>query len=147
MAYSHKQFMGDRQTKPGDLLQGTLDLLVMKTLARGPMHGYSIVEFIHETSEDVLRVEEGALYPALHRLELRGLLASEWGVSDNFPQSSREILPAYCSREETVSCGNRALGPHVDGHPPDSGDGVRRIYAMAHIILVAAKSAGAPPQI
>src|SRR6185369_7403982 len=75
--------MGDRESKPGDLLQGTLDLLVLKTLARGAMHGYSIAEFIHQISEDVLQVEEGALYPALHRLELRGLLASEWGVSEN----------------------------------------------------------------
>ena len=73
--------MGERNPKTGDLLQGTLDLLVLKTLTRGPMHGYAIAEFIQETSEDVLRVEEGALYPALHRLELRGLLASEWGVS------------------------------------------------------------------
>jgi PadR family transcriptional regulator PadR len=47
------------------------------------MHGYAVVEFIHQTSEDILHVEEGALYPALHRLELRGLLASEWGVSEN----------------------------------------------------------------
>lgn len=68
---------------PGDLLQGTLDLLIMKALARGAMHGYGVAEWIHQTSEDVLRVEEGALYPALHRLELRGLLSSEWGVSDN----------------------------------------------------------------
>ena len=69
--------------KPGDLVQGTLDMLVLKTLARGAMHGYGITEFIQSTSNDVLRVEEGALYPALHRLELRGLLASEWGVSEN----------------------------------------------------------------
>jgi transcriptional regulator len=75
--------MGDKESKSGDLLQGTLDLLVLKTLARGPLHGYAIAEFIHQTSEDVLRVEEGALYPALHRLELRGLLAAEWGVSEN----------------------------------------------------------------
>ena len=58
-------------------------MLVLKTLARGAMHGYAIAEFIQSTSNNVLRVEEGALYPALHRLELRGLLASEWGVSDN----------------------------------------------------------------
>ena len=74
--------MGDK-TKPGDLVQGTLDMLILKTLSRGRMHGYAVVEFIHQTSEDVLHVEEGALYPALHRLELRGLLASEWGVSEN----------------------------------------------------------------
>src|SRR5271157_3808657 len=69
--------------KPGDLVQGTLDMLVLKTVVRGAMHGYAIAEFIQATSNNVLRVEEGALYPALHRLELRGLLASEWGVSDN----------------------------------------------------------------
>src|SRR5437868_7019513 len=69
--------------KKDDLLQGTLDLLILKSLARGPMHGYGVAEWIHESSEDVLRVEEGALYPALHRLELRGLLAAEWGVSEN----------------------------------------------------------------
>jgi transcriptional regulator len=58
-------------------------MLILKTLIRGPMHGYAVVECIQQTSEDVLRVEEGALYPALHRLELRGLLAAEWGVSEN----------------------------------------------------------------
>ena len=68
---------------PGDLLQGTLDLLILKSMARGPMHGYSVAEWIHESSQDVLRVEEGALYPALHRLELRGLLSAEWGTSEN----------------------------------------------------------------
>jgi transcriptional regulator len=71
------------QDKPGDMVQGTLDMLVLKTVARGAMHGYAIAEFIQATSNNVLRVEEGALYPALHRLELRGLLASEWGVSEN----------------------------------------------------------------
>jgi PadR family transcriptional regulator PadR len=76
-------------TKPGEkpaekaLLQGTLDMLIMKAVSRGPMHGYAIVEFIQQSSEDVLRVEEGALYPALHRLELRGLLSGDWGVSEN----------------------------------------------------------------
>ena len=75
--------MGQSKTKEGDLVQGTLDMLVLKTLSRGAMHGYAIAEFIQLTSEETLRVEEGALYPALHRLELRGLLASEWGVSEN----------------------------------------------------------------
>ena len=75
--------MGDRYGLRGDLVQGTLDMLVLKTLTRGAMHGYAIVEFIQQTSDDVLRVEEGALYPALHRLELRGLLSAEWGVSEN----------------------------------------------------------------
>jgi len=61
--------------KSRDLLQGTLDMLILKALTSGAKHGYGIVELIHERSEDVLRVEEGALYPALHRLELRGWLA------------------------------------------------------------------------
>jgi PadR family transcriptional regulator, regulatory protein PadR len=75
--------MGEKKIEPGDLLRDTLDMLILKTLDRGAMHGYGIAEYIHERSDDALRVEEGALYPALHRLELRGLLGSEWGVSDN----------------------------------------------------------------
>jgi PadR family transcriptional regulator PadR len=75
--------MKAKRENPGDLLQGTLDLLILKALARGARHGYGVAEWIHETSRDILRVEEGALYPALHRLELRGLLRSEWGASDN----------------------------------------------------------------
>jgi transcriptional regulator len=58
-------------------------MLILKALARGPMHGYGVAEWIHQTSQQALRVEEGALYPALHRLELRGLLAAEWGASEN----------------------------------------------------------------
>ena len=65
------------------LLQGTLDMLILKTLSRGAMHGYAVAQFIQDSSRDVLCVEEGALYPALHRLELRGLLRAEWGTSDN----------------------------------------------------------------
>jgi PadR family transcriptional regulator, regulatory protein PadR len=75
--------MKEKKESPGELLQGTLDMLVLKALARGPRHGYAVAEWIHAASEDVLRVEEGALYPALHRLELRGLLAAEWGASEN----------------------------------------------------------------
>lgn len=75
--------MRKEKTESGDLLRDTLDLLILKTLARGEMHGYDIAEYIHERSQEVLRVEEGALYPALHRLEARGLLAAEWGLSDN----------------------------------------------------------------
>lgn len=71
------------EAKDTGLLQGTLDMLVLKTLTRGAMHGYAIAEHIQQTSEEILRVEEGALYPALHRLELRGWLAAEWGVSGN----------------------------------------------------------------
>ncbi len=65
-----------------DLLQGTLDVLILKTLSWGPRHGYAVARWIHQVSDDVLRVEEGALYPALHRLERRGWIESEWGLSD-----------------------------------------------------------------
>jgi transcriptional regulator len=66
-----------------DLLQGTLDLLVLKTLALGPQHGWGISQRIQQISEDVLRVNQGSLYPALHRLEEQGWIAAEWGVSEN----------------------------------------------------------------
>jgi len=66
-----------------DVLQGTLDLLILRTLARGPQHGYGIVVHIQKVSAEMLRVEEGSLYPALHRIEQAGWIRSEWGVSDN----------------------------------------------------------------
>lgn len=75
--------MGDAAGKPADILQGTLELLILRTLATGEKHGYEIAQWIHAASADALSIEEGALYPALHRLELRGLLASAWDVSDN----------------------------------------------------------------
>jgi transcriptional regulator len=86
--------MKDKRESPGDLLQGTLDLLILKALAKGSLHGYGVAEWIHDSSQDVLRVEEGALYPALHRLELRGLLASEWGTSDNNRRAKYYALTA-----------------------------------------------------
>ena len=66
-----------------DLLQGTLDVLILKTLAVGPMHGWGIAQRIQQLSEDVLRVNQGSLYPALHRLEEEGWIAAEWGISEN----------------------------------------------------------------
>ncbi len=66
-----------------DLIQGTLDLLVLKTLTWGPAHGYDVARWIQQVTGDVLRVEEGSLYPALHRLEKRGWIDAEWGLSDN----------------------------------------------------------------
>jgi len=66
-----------------DLLQGTLDLLILKTLTWGPMHGYAVARWISDTTDDDLQIEEGALYTALHRMEKRGWLESEWGVSEN----------------------------------------------------------------
>src|SRR6266567_5771904 len=76
--------MGPRKERSeGELVQGTLDMLILKTLAREPMHGYGIAQSIQQISDEVLRVEEGSLYPALHRLELDGLIDSEWGQSSN----------------------------------------------------------------
>jgi PadR family transcriptional regulator PadR len=66
-----------------DVLQGTLTLLVLRTLAHGPMHGYGITLHIHKVSNEILRVEEGSLYPALHRMEQEGWIAAEWRPSEN----------------------------------------------------------------
>ena len=71
------------KSETGELIQGTLEMLILKALVRGPMHGYAVGEWIQQTSQQVLKVEEGALYPALHRLELRGVLKAEWGTSEN----------------------------------------------------------------
>jgi PadR family transcriptional regulator PadR len=70
-------------TTKSELLQGTLDLLILKTLAAGAMHGYAIAERIQQRSDDVLVVEEGSLYPALYRMEEKGWIAAEWGKSEN----------------------------------------------------------------
>jgi PadR family transcriptional regulator PadR len=72
--------MGKQKT---DLLQGTLDLLVLKTLQAGPTHGWDIAQRIQQVSRDVLKVNQGSLYPALHRLEAQGWISSEWGASEN----------------------------------------------------------------
>jgi PadR family transcriptional regulator len=67
----------------GEIIPGTLEMLILKALYRGSQHGYGVAEWIEQTSQQVLKVEEGALYPALHRMELRGWLRSRWGASDN----------------------------------------------------------------
>lgn len=69
--------------KPTDLVQGTLDLLILKTTALEPMHGWAIAQRIRRVSRDVLQVNQGALYPALHRLEQQGWIKAEWGESEN----------------------------------------------------------------
>jgi len=66
-----------------DFLRGTLDLMVLKTLSWGPSHGYGIARWIEQCTDDVLEVEEGSLYPALHKLEEQGLITAEWGISEN----------------------------------------------------------------
>src|SRR5260370_16914851 len=75
------------------LLQGTLDLLILRTLLAGPAHGYAIAKHIQRTSEDLLQVETGSLYPALHRLEARGWITASWELSDKGKRASYYLLP------------------------------------------------------
>jgi len=89
-----------------NLLQGTLDLLILHALQRGAMHGYTIAQTIHLLSDDVLKVEEGSLYPALHRLELDGAIEASWGLSDNnrrakYYQLTRKGRKALAAQHET----------------------------------------------
>ena len=86
-------------TPPVELIPGTLDMLILKAVSRGPLHGYAIAQFIQTASDDVLRVEEGALYPALHRLEVRGWLRATWGTSDNNRRARFYRLSALGRRE------------------------------------------------
>ncbi len=85
-----------------DLLQGTLDLLVLKTVALEPMHGWGISQRIQQISEDVLRVSQGSLYPALHRLEVQRLIASEMGISENNRKARFYRITAAGRRRLTV---------------------------------------------
>jgi transcriptional regulator len=94
-----------------DLLQGTLDMLIMKVVALGPTHGYAIAQRLQQMSRDVLQVQQGSLYPALHRLEKRGWVRAEWAASE----TGRD------ARFYTLTRAERELGPAVrrnHGHPP-----------------------------
>jgi transcriptional regulator len=75
--------MGKRQPKTGEILPGTLDMMILKTLTRASRHGYGIAQAIHQMSDDELQVEEGSLYPALQRLEMQGWVQSEWRTTPN----------------------------------------------------------------
>ena len=108
------------QALHGEMLQGTLDLLILKTLAMGPAHGHTIAHAIERGSEEVLQVEHGSLYPALHRLEDRGWIASFWGTSENnrraryyrLTPKGRRQLEAQTNRwDEIVRAVNRILRP------------------------------------
>ena len=98
-----------------DLLQGTLDLLILRTLVMGPTHGHAIAKYIQRTSEDLLQVETGSLYPALHRLEAKGWIAASWELSDKGKRAryyrltpkGRKQLVAEQSKWEMFS---RAMG-------------------------------------
>ncbi len=104
----------------GELLQGTLDLLVLKTLAIGPAHGHTIAHAIARRSEAVLQVEHGSLYPALHRLEDRGWISSFWGTSENnrraryyrlTPKGRAQLAEQTSRWDEIVRAVNRILRP------------------------------------
>ena len=106
-----------------EMLQGTLDMLVLRTLVIGPAHGHTIAHAIERGSEDVLQIEHGSLYPALHRLENRGWIASFWGTSDNnrkakyyrLTPTGRKQLAAHTTRwEEIVRAIGRILKPSED---------------------------------
>jgi PadR family transcriptional regulator, regulatory protein PadR len=99
----------------GEILQGTLDMLILRTLVMGPAHGHTIAQVIEHTSENALEVEQGSLYPALHRLEDRGWLSSEWGVSENNRKAKFYRLTAKGRRELIAAAGRwrrmtRAIG-------------------------------------
>ena len=105
--------------RDNELLPGTLDLMVLRALEAGPAHGYSIMEAIWAGSGELFRVEEGALYPALHRLQLKGWLAAEWGVSEanrkakfyQLTAKGRHQLDAERQRWQRLSAGlDRLLG-------------------------------------
>ena len=101
-----------------EILQGTLDLLIMRTIALAPMHGWAIAQRIRQISDDLLRVQQGSLYPALHRLEHQGWIAAEWGASENnrrarfyaMTQAGRQQLAIEVSKWDRLSAGvNRVL--------------------------------------
>lgn len=104
-----------RPPEAGEVLQGTLDMLILRTLVMGPAHGHTIAHAIEQTSENALEIEQGSLYPALHRLEDRGWVASEWGVSENnrkakyyrLTQKGRKELNAATCRWRRMT---RAIG-------------------------------------
>jgi transcriptional regulator len=104
-----------RPPEAGDILQGTLDMLILRTLVTGPAHGHTIAQVIEHTSENALDVEQGSLYPALHRLEDRGWLASQWGVSENNRRAKFYQLTAKGRKELAAATGRwrrmtRAIG-------------------------------------
>ena len=108
--YSHKFLMALRDN---ELLPGTLDLLILQSVENGPAHGYAIMEAIWSRSGELFRVEEGALYPALHRLQLKGWLAAEWGASEaNRKAKYYRLTPAGRRqlREERQRWSRLALG-------------------------------------
>ena len=106
-----------------DLLPGTLDLLILKAVSLGPLHGYGVLLRIEQVTGGALLVEQGALYPALFRLEHRGLLASEWGGQRQQPQG--EVLSAHAGRPAPAEGRDRELEPAGDGDGDGAADARR----------------------
>jgi len=104
-----------RPPEAGDILQGTLDMLILRTLVMRPAHGHTIAQVIEHTSENALEIEEGSLYPALHRLEDRGWLSSEWGVSENNRKAKFYRLTARGRKELTAATGRWRRMTHAIG--------------------------------
>jgi transcriptional regulator len=118
--------MGTNGKPKMDLLPGTLDMLILKTLTRGVMHGYGIARHIQQMSEDALQVEEGSLYPALQRMQLQGWIVSEWGHSVNnrraryyrlTPAGRKQLGRAESSFERMVEAITRVMRPSTVGEP------------------------------
>jgi len=108
-----------------DLVQGTLDMLILKALTWGSMHGYGITRWLEQTTDAALQVEEGSLYPALHRMAKRGWVKSEWGVSENNRRAKYYTLtPAgrqHLQREaQTWELFTRVVGSVLSAHPARS---------------------------
>ena len=99
VGYSCQASMGKDRVSQGELLQGTLPLLILRTLATGPNHGFAVARRIQQTSKAVLRVEQGSLYPALHRMELDGLIESYWGTTENNRKAKYYRLTRRGARE------------------------------------------------
>jgi PadR family transcriptional regulator, regulatory protein PadR len=94
-----------KKQESGEMLKGTLDMMVLRTLIRGDAHGHTIAKVIERTSEDVLEVEQGSLYPALHRLEDRGWVSSYWGLSENNRKAKFYRLTARGRKQLTLEAG------------------------------------------
>lgn len=104
-----------RPPDAGEILQGTLDLLILRTLKTGPAHGHTIAQAIESTSENALQIEQGSLYPALHRLEERGWLSSEWGVSENNRKAKFYRLTNRGQKELIAAAGRWRRMTHAIG--------------------------------
>ena len=136
VVYAHlpRRSSGEKRIRLHDrnseMVQGTLDMLILRTLITGPAHGHTIAHVIEHTSENVLEVEQGSLYPALHRLEHRGWVTSYWGVSENnrkakFYKLTAAGKEAAHGRDGSLADGGRRHRAHFGGEPVAGFDWLR----------------------